>query len=222
VLKSVPVVATVLVTAGLLVSPGVGADPQSCPAVCDQIPDTAWIAAGDIPLAATHRWPALAAVAVAETGAPAPLRVEELCRRPAETGGPRRYAVAARATVARPDRQWQLQAQILHWRGETWRGGQLATEVFNAAVAVLRGCQRAAPDQSPSVTVDEPGRVAAAIAGPVLAHTYLVVHPQSSTLSALTLWSTAPARPAWPPLDDGVVLDALFSPLCAAYLGSCG
>lgn len=219
--KPVPMVLTLLVAAGLAVSPGAAADPQSCPAVCDQIPDTAWIAAADIPLATTARWPALATVAVPETGAPSPLRFEELCGRPAPAGDPRGYAVTATARVERPDGQWRLQAQVLHWRGETWRGGQLATEVFNTAVATLRGCQQGAPDQSPSLTVAEPGRAAAVIAGPVLAHTYLVVHPQSSTLSALTLWSSAPQVP-WPPIDDGTVLDALLRPLCAAYLGSCG
>ncbi len=220
-MKPVPMVLTVLVVAGLLVSPGAGADQQSCPTVCDQIPDTAWIAPGDIPLATTARWPALATVAVPETGAPSPLHFEELCARPAPAGDPRGYAVAATARVARPEGQWQLQAQVLHWRGETWRGGQLATQVFNAAVAALRGCQQGAPDQSPSLTVAEPSRAAAVIAGPVLAHSYLVVHPQSSTLSTLTLWSSAPQVP-WPPIDDATVLDALLRPLCAAYLGSCG
>ena len=64
--------------------------------------------------------------------------------------------------------------------------------------------------------------MAAVISGPVVMHTYLVAHPsQNSTISELTLWSTAPPQTAWPVMSDDPVLDAMTSPLCEAYIGSC-
>ena len=72
----------------------------------------------------------------------------------------------------------------------------------------------------PSVTVDEPNRLAAVISGPVIMHTYLVVRPENSTISELTLWSSEP-QVAWPVISDAQVLDAMTSPVCAAYIGSC-
>lgn len=214
-------VLSVLLLVGLLLAPAAHGEPQSCPPVCDQIPDTAWIAPAGIPLNTVYHWPRPAAVAVAEVGPPR-FRFEELCNTPPPVGGARDFVVAGRATIPRPANQWQLQAQALHWRGETWRGGELAASVFNGAVDALRSCQRGAPGQSPSLTIDEPDRMAAVVSGPVLMHTYLLAHPQSSTLAALTLWSSAPPRTPWPPIDDAGVLDALAAPLCAAYLGSCG
>jgi hypothetical protein len=198
------------------------ADPETCPPVCDRIPDTAWIAPSAIPLNSTYRWPSLAGAAVPMTGTTSPrFRFEEVCAAPAFAQDTRNSAVASRATVANPQGQWQLQAQIMHWRGDTWLGGQLASSVFNAAVAALRGCQRGAPAQSPSVTTDEPNRLAAVISGPVVMHTYLVSHPQSSTLSELTLWSSGPPSVPWPVISDSGVLDAMTGPVCAAYIASC-
>ncbi|EUA23104.1 hypothetical protein I553_5290 [Mycobacterium xenopi 4042] len=114
-----------------------------------------------------------------------------------------------------------MQAQVLHWRGDTARGGQNAVSVFNTAAADLRGCQLGAPNQSPSITVDELNRLAAVISGPVILHTYLVAEPQNSSLSELSLWSSSPPQTPWPTLSDPQVLDAMSGPLCAAYLGSC-
>lgn len=126
-----------------------------------------------------------------------------------------------RVTVVHPDGQWQLQAQVLHWRGDTARGGQIAASVFGTAVAALRACQLGAPLQSPSVTDDEPTRMAAVISGPVIMYTYLVAHVSSSTISELTLWSSGPPQVPWPTVADSAVLDALTAPLCEAYIGSC-
>ena len=154
-------------------------------------------------------------------GATPRFRFEELCGTPAAPQDPREYAVAARAVVANPEGQWQLQAQVLHWRGDTWLGGQLASSVFNAAVAALRTCQDGAPSQSPSITTAQANRMAAVISGPVIMHTYLVAHPQSSTISGLTLWSTAPPEVQWPATPDATVLEAMTAPLCAAYISSC-
>lgn len=213
------VLTAVLLAAALPLTPTAHADPQTCPAVCDRIPDTAWIAARAIPLNTVYRWPRLADIA--QTGAPR-WRFEELCATAPPPDDPRGYAVTGQATVTNPDGQWSLQAQILHWRGETWRGGQLAAQTYRAAVDTVLSCQRTSPAQSRSLTVEDGQRMAAVISGPVLAHVYLVSHPASSTVTALTLWSSAPPAVAWPILDDTRVLDALAEPLCAAYLGSCG
>ena len=65
--------------------------------------------------------------------------------------------MAARAVVPNPDGQWQLQVQVMHWRGETAQcgpDGRLAT--FEAAVAALRNCQATAPLTSPSITTADP------------------------------------------------------------------
>ncbi|CKP36106.1 metallo-beta-lactamase superfamily protein%2Cputative [Mycobacterium tuberculosis] len=110
---------------------------------------------------------------------------------------------------------------MLHWRGDTARGGQIAASVFGTAVAALRACQLGAPLQSPSVTDDEPTRMAAVISGPVIMYTYLVAHVSSSTISELTLWSSGPPQVPWPTVADSAVLDALTAPLCEAYIGSC-
>ena len=201
------------------------AEPETCPPVCDQIPATAWIPARAVPLDSVYHWPAPAGLAVQITGigGGARFRFEEVCASAtaAVARDPRAGAVAARATVAHPDGQWQLQAQILHWRGDTARGGPTAAAVFGTAVAALRGCQLGAPLESPSVTTDGPDRMAAVLSGPVIVHTYLVVHPPSSTIAELTLWSAAPPQVPWPAMADEPVLNAMAAPLCDAYLASC-
>jgi hypothetical protein len=220
------VLATMLIASGLAVgcvlSADAHADQDTCPPVCDRIPDTAWILSSGIPMNSTYRWPSLAGIAVPMTGTATPrFRFEEVCATPAFPQDTRNSAVAGRATVTNPQGQWQLQAQVLHWRGDTARGGQNASSVFDVAAAALRGCQLGAAGESPSVTFDEPNRLAAVISGPVIMHTYLVAHPQNSTISELTLWSSEPPQVPWPVISDGQVLDAMTSPVCAAYIGSC-
>ncbi|MGH3522598.1 MAG: ATPase [Mycobacterium sp.] len=220
------VLATMLIASGLVVAcvsaVAAHADPETCPPVCDRIPDTAWIAPGEVPLNSTYRWPSLAGAAVPITGTTTPrFRFEEVCATPAFGQDTRNSAVAGRTIVGNPQGQWQLQAQILHWRGDTARGGQNASSVFNIAAATLRGCQLGAQAESPSVTTDEPNRLAAVISGPVIMHTYLVSHPQSSTISTLALWSSGPPEVPWPVISDVTVLDAMTAPVCAAYIGSC-
>ncbi|MGA8328190.1 MAG: ATPase [Mycobacterium sp.] len=198
------------------------ADPQTCPPVCDQIPDTAWMSSSAIPLNSTYHWPSLAGSAVSMTGTATPrFRFEEVCATPVSPHDTRDSAVAARATVENAGANWQLRAQVLHWRGDTARGGQDASSVLSIAAAALRGCQLGSAAESPSVTVDEPNRLAAVISGPVIMHTYLVAHPENSSLSELTMWATDPVQLAWPIMSDAQVLDAMTSPVCAAYLGSC-
>ncbi len=221
------ILATMVVVGGLAVAliavVPVHADPQACPPVCDQIPDSAWIQRRSVPLDPVYNWPPLAGVATQLTGAASGprFRFEELCATPAVPRDPRDWAVVARATVPHPDGQWQLQAQVLHWRGDTASGGAIATSVYSGAVAALRSCQQRAPQQSPSITSDEANRMAAVISGPVIMHTYLLAHPASSTLSELTLWSVGPPQVPWPAMADDPVLNAMTAPLCDAYIASC-
>lgn len=219
------ILAAVLVAGSLVMAvvavPPARAEPETCPPVCDQIPATAWINARAVPLDSQYHWPAMAGVAVAMTRATPRFRFEQVCATPRFPQDFRNSAVAGRVTVVHPDGQWQLQAQVLHWRGDTARGGRLAAAVFGAAVTALRACQLGAPMQSPSITDDEPTRMAAVVSGPVIMHTYLVAHTWSSTISELTLWSSGPPRVPWPVISDAAVLDALLTPLCEAYIGSC-
>lgn len=215
-------VAGSFVVALIVVVPAYG-EPETCPALCDRIPNTAWIDQHAVPLDAVYHWPALAAQAIQTTGsAPGPrFRFEELCASPAIPQDPRDSAVVARSTVLHPDGQWLLQAQVVHWRGDTAHGGAIAAAAFSNAVAALRNCQQGAPLQSPSVTSDELNRMAAVVSGPVVMHTYLLAHVASSTISELTLWSSVPAQVAWPAMPDDSVLNAMTAPLCEAYIASC-
>lgn len=213
------VLAVMLAACGLAVAPTVVAQPENCPPLCDRIPDSAWIASWAIPLNARYAWPQLPGVSVTAT-APR-FRFEELCASPPVAQDPRSYAVAEKAVVSNPDGQWQLQAQVVHWRGETWRGGQLVEDVFAKAVAALRACQLTNPSASPSLTTVEADRVAAVVSGPVILHQYLVANPANSTVTELALWSTAPPLTPWPSIPDDTVLDELGAPLCTAYIGSC-
>ncbi|ORW96769.1 ATPase [Mycobacterium sp. IEC1808] len=198
------------------------AEPETCPPVCDQIPNGAWIQQRAVPLDSVYHWPMLAGSSVPLTGTgTARFRFEDLCASPEAPQDARASAVAARATITHPDGQWQLQAEILHWRGDTARGGSIAAGVFSTAVAALRGCQQRVPAQSPSITSDEPNRMAAVVSGPVIMHTYLVAHVASSTVSELTLWSQGPPQVSWPAMADDSVLNSMVAPLCDAYIASC-
>ena len=183
---------TAALAAGFVaLSPPAGAEPVStCPPACNRIPDAAWIDPSAIPMDSRYDWPGLAGLAV--TASAPRFRFEELCA--AIPGGqdPRAYAVAERSVVTHPDGQWQLQAQIVHWRGDTWWAGQQARDTVSAAARSLRDCQQTNPAASPSVTLDEPGRLAAVVSGPVILRQYLLADPVSSTVTELALWSAAP------------------------------
>ncbi|CAN5549828.1 hypothetical protein BH11ACT7_BH11ACT7_21050 [soil metagenome] len=216
------ILAGLLVSCSLLLAPPSGADPQTCPPTCDQIPATAWPQPWTLPLYPTSRWPPLTGLA---RPAPQPrFLFEQLCGTQRVADDPRIYAVAATAEVLAPPGQWQLRAQIVHWRGETWRGGQLTMSVFEDAAAALRGCQSGLLE--PHITTDEGDRLAAELTGPIVIHQYLVAHPQSSTISELVFWvDPGPdGRPQvpWPAPPDTQVLEAMVTPLCGAYLSSCG
>ncbi len=215
--------ATAMVACGLAVAtaPAAGGGPGVCPPFCNGIPDSAWIVPTAIPLYPVYRWPGLAGLAV---GAPTRrFAFEEFCAGPIGAEDPRDYAVAALAVVSNPPRQWQLQAQVLHWRGDTARGGPTALVTLETARSKLRNCQLTAPLASPSLTTDDPQRLAAVIsvAGQRVLHQYLLADPQSSTVVELALWATLPPAVGWPAVPDVAVLDAMAAPLCQAYLGSC-
>ncbi len=210
---------SVMVASCVAAAPAAAEPANTCPPACNRIPETAWIAPTSIPLDAAYSWPNLAGLAV--TSRPARFRFEELCATPAVPDDPRGYAVAERSQVSSPRGQWQLQAQVLHWRGETWRGGQLVRDAFAAAVAALRACQVTNPTASPSLTLDQTDRMAAAVSGPVILHQYLLADPVNSTMTELALWTDGPARTPWPAVSETAVLDALGAPLCTAYVDSC-
>ena len=94
------VLAATLIAGGLLVacvsSSGIAvADPETCPPVCDKIPDTAWISSSAIPLNAIYHWPSPAGSAVPMTGGATPrFRFEEVCATPAFPQDTRNSAVA--------------------------------------------------------------------------------------------------------------------------------
>ncbi|MGV0744488.1 ATPase [Mycolicibacterium sp. XJ870] len=211
-----------LAAAGAVAAPGLAwSQPIDCPPMCDRIPASAWIAASDIPLHRDYRWPRPAGRAVATVDPR--FRFEEDCALPLLPGDARRYAVTARATVGQPEGHWQLQVQVMHWRGETWRGGETAMSAVRAAVGALRACHLTAPQSSPSITTDEPGRMAAVISfdDSRVLHQYLLADPNNSTVVELAMWSTTPPRVPWPSVPDHQVLDAMAVPLCTAYIGSC-
>ncbi len=215
--------AAALAVCWLAIVPGsaVNAVPGVCPPICDAIPDSAWIPPTSVPLYPVYRWPGLAGVAV--TAQNPRFAFEEVCASPPVPGDARDYAVAARAVVSNPDGQWQLRAQIIHWRGDTSHGGPTASATLAQARTRLRQCQVTAPLASPSVTTDDPLRVAAllSVAGQRVMHQYLLAHPSSSTIVELAMWSTLPPQVGWPGVPDAQVLDAMAAPLCDAYLESC-
>jgi hypothetical protein len=215
-------VAALVATWGLAAGWPAQALPVDCPPNCDRIPDSAWIEPTAIPLFPVYQWPRLAGVAV--TATQPRFRFEEACATAPALADARRFAVAARAVVPQPEGQWQLQAQVIHWRGETWRGGETAMAVFDAAVAALRACQLTSPLTSPSITSAHPDRMAAVLSGSApgqVLHQYLLVHPRSSTVVELAMWATAPPLIGWPTVPDGQILDAMTTPLCRAYIDSC-
>ncbi|KUI11501.1 ATPase [Mycobacterium sp. GA-1285] len=208
-------------TAGPVPGPGARAVPGVCPPICDAIPDAAWPSSSALPLSSVYRWPGLAGLAVS---APAPrFLFEELCASPPVPGDPRDYVVAATAQVRNPDGQWQLRAQVLHWRGSVAHNGPLTRAVLDSARSRLRTCQLTAPLVSPSITMADPERMVAVISvsGQEVVHQYLLAHPSSGSVVELALWSTLPLQVPWPSVPDAQVLDALAAPLCEAYLGSC-
>jgi hypothetical protein len=213
--------AVALATCGLAIAPNAdwsaNAAPGVCPPFCDAIPDSAWIAPTAIPLYPVYRWPGLAGLSVT---APTPtFGFEALCDSAPVANDPRNYAVAARSVVLHPEGQWNLLVQVIHWRGDTASGAPTALAVLKTATARLRDCQSA----SPSITTSDEEHIATVIsdAGSQVMHEYVLVHPESSTIVDLAMWSAVPPQVDWPAIADAQVFEALAAPLCNAYLGSC-
>jgi hypothetical protein len=214
--------AVAMATCGLVFAPSAArAVPGECPPICDAIPDSAWIAPTSIPLYPVYQWPGLAGLAVTT---PSPrFGFEAMCASPLVASDPRAYAVAARSVVLHEAGQWNLLVQVIHWRGDTATGGPTAVSVLEAARSRLRDCQSTSTTTSPSLTTDDQLRIAAVIsdAGHQVMHEYLLVHPGSSTVVELAMWSSLPVQVDWPPVADAQVLEAMAAPLCSAYIGSC-
>jgi hypothetical protein len=215
--------ALALASWGWAIAPGwrAQAGPGDCPPFCDSIPDSAWLSPTALPLYDVYRWPHLPGLAV--TASSPRFKFEEMCSTPPIPGDDRAYAVAARAVVPQSEGQWQLQVQVLHWRGETWRGGQIATGVVHAATTAMRACHVTAPLTSPSITTDVPGRLAAVISvsGQRVLHQYLLADARNSSVVEVAMWATSPPRVDWRSFPDAALLDAMAAPLCTAYIDSC-
>lgn len=213
--------AVALATCGLAIAPSARAVPGECPPFCDSIPDAAWISPESIPLHSVYHWPGMPGLAV--TAPATKFGFEALCDSPPVTDDARDYVIAERAVVPNPAGQWNLAVQVLHWRGDTAWGGATAQGVLDAAKTRLRDCQATAPQASPSITTDLPQGIAAVIsvAGDQVMHEYLLVHPASSTIVELAMWSSLPPQVQWPAAPDAQVFEAMAAPLCNAYLGSC-
>lgn len=213
------IVAMSIVLCGLAVGPpSARSEPSAdCPPLCDRIPDSAWVAPSELPLNRQYRWPGLAGLAV--TSVAPRFRFEEECASPPIPGDPRGYAVAARAEVSQPAGHWQLRVQVIHWRGDTWQGGQTALAVVQGAAGALRSC----PEAGTSITTDRPGRLVAAmnLGNTRVLHQYLLADPNNSTIVELAMWSSTPPQVPWSAQADNQVLDALADPLCTAYIASC-
>jgi hypothetical protein len=213
--------AVAVATCGLVIAPSAGsagAVPGECPPFCDAIPDSAWIAPTSIPLYPVYRWPGPAGLAVTESSPR--FGFEALCGSQLLANDPRAYAVAARSVVLHEQGQWNLLVQVIHWRGDTATGGPTVLATLGIARSRLQNCQSPA---SPSITTDDPRRLAAVIsdASHQVMHEYLLAHPGSSTIVELAMWSTVPPQVDWPAVADVQVFDAMAAPLCNAYLGSC-
>lgn len=217
------VLALAVAVSGMVLTPGQGrAVPGVCPPICDAIPDAAWIESSSVPLYPMYRWPGLAGLAV--TVAAPRFEFESWCASPVRESDPRDYAVAARARVTNPAGQWNLHAQVLHWRGDVVTGGRTALQTLEWARMALASCQLTAAQVSPSLTTSDAKDLVGVISdvGRRVMHTYLLVDPANSSLVELTLWTTLPTAVEWRGVaSDTQVLDAMAVPLCAAYVGSC-
>ena len=127
--------------------------------------------------------------------------------------GPARSWVAERALVVNPEGQWQPQAQVLHWAWWTWRGGQLAQEVFGTPRPGRRGLVN--PDQRDGLALGDdslkPDRMAAVIGGPVILRS-TVANPGKQRHRAGDVVDGAPAGQPGRGSMITAVLDAMGAP----------
>ena len=202
----------------------------NCPPMCTLIPDSAWIAPPAIPLYDKYSWPVLAPLS--ESVSSPRFKIDELCAAPPVTDDERDGALASRVILPEPPGQWQLQVQILHWRGDPWIAGQRASAVMDSATSLLRtNCSFTAPGLSVSRIAEQnipghPGQSLAAVitmagTAAMTAHVYLVSDLRNSTVVELAMWSTSPPAVDWPTINDDQLLADMVAPLCTAYVNSC-
>ncbi|BBZ15000.1 serine/threonine-protein kinase [Mycobacterium branderi] len=202
----------------------------NCPPACNQIPDSAWIEAAALPLYKDYAWPTLAPLS--EPVSSPRFKADEMCAAPPTADDERDSALAARIVLPNPPGQWQLQVQILHWRGDTWVAGQRASAVMDSATSLLRtNCSFTAPGVSVSRITEQnvpghPGQSLTAVltangAAPLVAHEYLVSDLRNSTVVEVAMWSTTPPAVDWPTINDDQLLADMVAPLCTAYVNSC-
>ena len=198
--------------------------------MCTLIPDSAWIAPPAIPLYNKYSWPALAPLS--ESVSSPRFKIDELCAAPPATDDERDGALASRVILPEPPGQWQLQVQILHWRGDPLIAGQRASAVMDSATSLLRtNCSFTAPGVSVSriAELNIPGHPGQSLAevitmagtAAMTAHVYLVSDLRNSTVVELAMWSTSPPAVDWPTINDDQLLADMVAPLCTAYVNSC-
>jgi len=142
-------------------------------------------------------------------------------------------ALAARIILPNRSGQWQLQVQILHWRGDPWIAGQRASAVMDAATTLLRdNCAINSPGVSVTRIAEQnlsggnPGQSLGATitelgTSPTVAHVYLISDLRNSTVVEVAVWSTSPPALDWPTINDDQLLADMVAPLCTAYVNSC-
>ncbi|OBF41680.1 hypothetical protein A5724_04935 [Mycobacterium sp. ACS1612] len=213
-------------------APNPNRPPQgNCPPACTQIPDAAWIDPAAIPLYNDYRWAPLAALSEPVTNPR--FKIDELCAAPPASSDERDGSLAARIILPNPPGQWQLQVQVLHWRGDPWIAGQRASAVMDGAVNILRNnCAFSSPGvyvtriaeqnlpggnpgQSLAATITETGTT------PMVAHVYLISDLRNSTVVELAMWSATPLTVDWSPINDDQLFADMVAPLCTAYVNSC-
>lgn len=211
-------------------SPDPNRVPQgNCPPACTKIPDSAWISPSQIPLYDQYSWPSLAPLT--EAVSDPRLTTDEMCAGPPMADDIRPGMLASRIMLPNPPGQWQLQVQILHWRGDPWIAGQRASAVMDSAASLLRRCSSAIHGVSVSRIAEQnvpghPGQSLTAVitvngSTPEIAYEYLVSDLRSSTVVEITMWSTSPSAVEWSPVQDDQLLADMVAPLCTAYVNSC-
>jgi hypothetical protein len=174
----------------------------NCPPACTQIPDSAWIAPAAIPLYGDYSWAPLAPLS--EPVSNPRFEADELCAAGPAHDDERDSTLAVRIMLPNPPGRWQLQVQILQWRGDPWIAGQRASAVMDSATSMLRNkCSFTAPGVSVSRIAEQnlpgghPGQSLTAViteagATPRVTHEYLVSDLHNSTVVEVVMWSTSP------------------------------
>jgi serine/threonine protein kinase len=203
----------------------------NCPPACTRIPDSAWIAPKAIPLHDKYSWPPLAPLT--EPVSNPRFELDNLCATGPIANDQRDSGLAAHVILPNPPSQWQLQVQILHWRGDPWIAGQQASAVMDSATSALQNsCKSSTSGATVShlttqnVPGGNPGQSLTAVItttgpSPTVAHEYLISDLRSSTVVELAMSSNSPSAVDWPAINDDQLLANMVTPLCTAYVNSC-